>query len=335
MRKFVISDLHGCGDIYDSVIAYLENLSLTELEPVHLYINGDLIDRGIDSYRMLMDVIKRCRENSNLVIHYMAGNHEQLMYRACVHKLKNGHFPFGTWDFNNNFDTKEGLSKLSQEELDDVASFIGGLDIYKKFDERVKGNNVLLVHAAAPRVVLDTCELKLSSRVEIANAALWSRVNENGCSRLGKDGYITIVGHSMNKGKYGFEYDPKDRVLNIDGGCATYATGFFDKRYVPLVEIIPGKLEILVFNHDNEIVKGFTLKSELEEMRESSLDHRRVFLEPNLNGCGEDYRRRVEDKNNTRISVNLDIDIDIPIDETPEEDDSDMKIYRKEDFTKK
>ena len=54
MRKFIVSDLHGNGEVYDSIISYLENISL--IDKVELYINGDLIDRGIDSMRMLEDV---------------------------------------------------------------------------------------------------------------------------------------------------------------------------------------------------------------------------------------------------------------------------------------
>ena len=45
MRKFIVSDLHGDGAIYDSVINYLENLH-NEGEDITLYINGDLVDRG-------------------------------------------------------------------------------------------------------------------------------------------------------------------------------------------------------------------------------------------------------------------------------------------------
>ena len=30
MRKFIISDLHGNGEVYDSIMAYLDNISLKE-----------------------------------------------------------------------------------------------------------------------------------------------------------------------------------------------------------------------------------------------------------------------------------------------------------------
>ena len=39
------------SEVYDSIIAYLENISL--VDEVELFINGDLIDRGQDGYRMI------------------------------------------------------------------------------------------------------------------------------------------------------------------------------------------------------------------------------------------------------------------------------------------
>jgi hypothetical protein len=55
MQKYIVSDIHGNGDIYDTIMGYLENVSLTD--EVTLYINGDLFDRGLDSFRILLDVI--------------------------------------------------------------------------------------------------------------------------------------------------------------------------------------------------------------------------------------------------------------------------------------
>ncbi len=44
MRKFIISDIHGFGNVYYSMMNYVDNIS--KEEDVELYINGDLFDRG-------------------------------------------------------------------------------------------------------------------------------------------------------------------------------------------------------------------------------------------------------------------------------------------------
>ena len=61
MRKFIISDIHGFGNVYYSLMSYLDNIS--EHEEIELYINGDLIDRGYESAEILLDVKKRIVEN--------------------------------------------------------------------------------------------------------------------------------------------------------------------------------------------------------------------------------------------------------------------------------
>ena len=70
MRKFVVSDLHGNGEVYDSIMAYLENISL--IDDIELYINGDLIDRGPDSYRMLEDVMDRINNKKGFPIYFQS-----------------------------------------------------------------------------------------------------------------------------------------------------------------------------------------------------------------------------------------------------------------------
>ena len=78
MRKFIISDIHGLGNVYYSIMNYLDNIS--KLEPIELYINGDLIDRGMESAEILLDVKKRIEEYNQRII-YLGGNHELLMHQ--------------------------------------------------------------------------------------------------------------------------------------------------------------------------------------------------------------------------------------------------------------
>ena len=60
---YAVSDLHGC---YDKYIKLLERLKMTSNDS--LYILGDIVDRGSDGMKILLDLIKRknvfsCRGN--------------------------------------------------------------------------------------------------------------------------------------------------------------------------------------------------------------------------------------------------------------------------------
>ena len=62
---YVMSDLHGCFDKY---LLMLEKIKLSEKDT--LYILGDVVDRGADGVRILLDIAKR----KNVVM--LRGNHD-------------------------------------------------------------------------------------------------------------------------------------------------------------------------------------------------------------------------------------------------------------------
>ena len=62
---YVMSDLHGCFDKY---LLMLEKIKLSEKDT--LYILGDVVDRGADGVRILLDIAKR----KNVVL--LRGNHD-------------------------------------------------------------------------------------------------------------------------------------------------------------------------------------------------------------------------------------------------------------------
>ena len=51
---YAVSDLHGC---YDKYIKLLERLNMTSDDS--LYILGDIVDRGSDGMKILLDLVKR------------------------------------------------------------------------------------------------------------------------------------------------------------------------------------------------------------------------------------------------------------------------------------
>ena len=141
----------------------------------------------------------------------------------------------------------------------------------------------------------------------------------------------------MNGSKYGFDYDPVEHVLNIDGCCGRYATGSFEYNCVPLVEVKDGKLEILIFTHDNQLLTGFILDKNIRRMSIRDVKKRRVLINHELDNLGASYRDGITSgKSNKQDDIDIKIfDLSKDDEHFEEEDDDDIKIYRKEDFTKK
>lgn len=307
MRKFIVSDLHGNGDIYDSIMGYLDNLCLEE--EVELYINGDLIDRGLDSFRIFVDVIERVQGKGKVLIHYLGGNHELMMYQA-LKKRKPGKsvHPWCDWMNNGGWVIEGELDSREDGEYlcDSFRDFLGDLKIYHVFDESIDHKRMVLVHAQVPRDIKDTCLMKIHDDNFSVFKAVWTRKEEKDpfisvlkkmvqWNRIGLDGYFTIKGHTPVCNSNGFLIDSLENVINIDGGCAGYAFGKFEFDHIPLLEVEDGFLQILVFNHNNEIEKGYYFDGKLVSMEDDSLEKIRKHLNPSYQNQQKCYQKRILD----------------------------------------
>lgn len=291
MRKFIVSDLHGNGGVYDSIMGFLENVSLKE--DVELYINGDLIDRGLDSLRMLLDVMERVKNPSKIKIHYLGGNHELMMYQA-LRKRKPGKTvnTWSNWLLNGGHVIEGTVDEMPNGDqlFDQIRDFTGELGIYHIFNERILENPIVVVHAQIPR---EFKMMKISDNDRAVSKAVWRREkDEFGIPHsIGKKGYFGIVGHTpVSKG---FLYNGIENYINIDGGCAGYAIGQFQYNKVPLVEIKEDSLDILLFNHNNQIVNGYHFNGSFTKMGDEELNKNRILLDPQFDGQEEKYQREI------------------------------------------
>ncbi len=287
MRKFVVSDLHGDGNVYYSIMNYLENLSKESEEEIVLYINGDLIDRGPASVEMLLDIKDRIVNNKGFKVVYLAGNHELMMHQASL-EMNDKH----CWPVNSNWFwgnggavTAYGLEdNTSLEEELDTIKFVSNLHIYEKLEEKLSGKQIVIVHAQCPMEVKDTCDLTVKDNTKEVEDYLWTRKYDQWTgeeARIGNPKYFAIVGHTPVDNSFGVEFDPLENCLNIDGGCAQYVSGYIDYDHEPLVEIDAknNRLIILTFNHENKIVRGSYLKNgQISIMKEKDLQHYRKYL---------------------------------------------------------
>ena len=287
MRKFIISDIHGNGNLYYSVMSYIENISI--YDDVTLYINGDLIDRGIDSAEILLDLINKINNKNNpFKIVYLGGNHEQLMYEIYQKRRKGIYVSnYNDWYNNGGNITDQTIEDLlEKDEILKVVDFIGNLELYHKFNEKINNKNIVLVHASSPVDAKDNCHLKIKDDEANINYLLWTRINDPSIPfrcRIGYKDYFTIAGHTPNNSKYGYIYDKDENYLNIDGGSAMYVSGYFEYNHYPLIEIKDNYLKILTFNNNNEIIYGNYFKDfKSIPFTYEELDNERKFLNKDL-----------------------------------------------------
>lgn len=265
MRKFIISDIHGFGNLYYSVMSYLDNIS--KEEDIELYINGDLIDHGYESAEILLDVIKRIKENKFKII-YLGGNHELMMHEFFEKVKKEKRITYlEDWHLNGGSITYDRLYEIlkTDDKVFEVANYVSNLKIYHKFEEKIKDKNIVLIHAACLDNINDSCNLKIKDNNGDVFRGTWTReydirtllgfsfINPHK-NELGNSSYFTIVGHTPNDSPLGFVYDKDGNYLNIDGGSGSYVSGFFQYNHFPLIEVCSGYLKIITFNSNNEII---------------------------------------------------------------------------------
>ena len=295
MRKFIVSDLHGNGDVYDSIMSYLENLD----EELELYINGDLIDRGLDSYRMLFDVKERIMYPSKIIIKYLGGNHELMMYSALSHKLKRGSYKrFDNWFSKSNGGKiiAEKLEQEPKEKTEEIVEFINDLDIYQSFPETINNKPIILVHAQPPLKVQEICHLKIGDNNRIVKSCVWNRLRDDTLSAvlhfINKKDFLTIIGHTPVE-EIGVEKVSFFNAINIDGGCSAYANGLFTWDHVPLVEIEDNRLSIIIFNHNNEIINGMYYDGAFINMSKKEIEDKRKYLNHKYDNQALGYQKKI------------------------------------------
>ena len=126
---YAVSDLHGC---YDKYIKLLERLNMTSDDS--LYILGDIVDRGSDGIKIVLDLIKR--DN----IFSCRGNHDhcaQILLRNFA--IPNDCFfadgleeTFRLWLSDGGSTTYEEFLKLDENKQQAALSYLGSLPLFEE-----------------------------------------------------------------------------------------------------------------------------------------------------------------------------------------------------------
>lgn len=241
VRNFVVSDLHGQGQIYSSIISTLEDEQRRyPNEKIVLYINGDIIDRGPNSIPMLLDVMDRVKKRKgNIEVKMLAGNHELIMLEAIEKKVNGKWNDWSTWFLGSNGGqvSSKQFDALPVSKQQEVIDFLENLPLNKVFDDPILGDRgVVIAHASA----VDTRGIKTLKDIlgnRQLSDVLWVRKKSGyNCAPVGRTNYLSIIGHTPTRSRH-IEYDQDDNVLYIDCGCAKITHNPDLNILVPLVEL--------------------------------------------------------------------------------------------------
>lgn len=143
---YVLSDIHGH---YDKYRAMLEAINFKPADT--LYILGDVIDRGLDGCKILLDMMGR----PNVVP--ILGNHE-LVAAVCLPWLleevtdqslaalgEDQIAALSEWITNGGGPTLRALKQLRQEEREEILEYIRDMELYAEVT--AGGRSFVLVHA--------------------------------------------------------------------------------------------------------------------------------------------------------------------------------------------
>lgn len=129
-RVFVCSDIHGQYDLYQKA---LKDINLNEKD--HLFILGDVTDRGPDGIRILQDIMER--KNVTCLL----GNHEHMMYNH----LQYGNMPHWKSPNNGGDKTYEKYIELGPNERKKILDFIRNMPLQVELE--YKGKTFLFSHS--------------------------------------------------------------------------------------------------------------------------------------------------------------------------------------------
>ncbi len=196
MKKYVISDIHGCKKTF---IALLDKIGLSTSD--ELYLLGDYIDRGPDS-KGVLDTIFELQQN-NYKVNCLRGNHEQML----LDQRSEGEI--SAWTRHGGLQTLQSFGIADGMYIPHAyIRFLTDLPYYLLVDD------YLLVHAGVNFKVLNPLEDIVSM--------IWLRDWYKDVDKhwLGKR--IVIHGHTpMSRLSIQYQLEQLETlpVLDIDNGC--------------------------------------------------------------------------------------------------------------------
>lgn len=234
---FVMSGIHGQGKLYDWVVNSLDEEA--KKFKITLIIDGDVIDRGPESIRILIDIMNRVKhKKGNLNVILLPGNHEQMMYSAIKYGIENNKWRKDDPWFhlaNHGVETAHDYLLLSDDLQDELYEFLGSLPLFCRIKGKKNETSYVIVHALAPTNALTAPKIPTLKDIEsrkdlqVLKYCLQYRKSDKNLNihipniSIQEDNVITIIGHTPVEELQGYRMEEDRHLLMIDGGCSYIA----------------------------------------------------------------------------------------------------------------
>lgn len=180
---YACSDIHGNYEVYKKAVDHISDHD-------KLYIIGDVIDRGADGIKILLDLMQR--ENVELIL----GNHEWMMLTTVMSGYDSSFADIWTLECNQGRVTMESLKKLDYSARTALVDFLGRRRIAARIVEN--GKTYTLTHGY------------YDSRVEkILDTPFMDVITDIDGGRIGRgSANHDILWNSLLKGHPAYDYSP-------------------------------------------------------------------------------------------------------------------------------
>lgn len=206
--NYVLADIHGNSEAFDQI------LSMIDLkDDDHLYILGDVVDRGPDGIALL----QRIRKMPNATL--LLGNHEYMMINAL--RYPNNTRYKSIWRRNGCEPTYDAFCALDKDAQEDLLQYVESLPLQTEVSlKTTTGDSTFVLVHAAPQELYAKEGWQNENKREFV---VWYRM----ALVLPKEltGKTLIFGHTPTENVQAADW-PKMRiahgagVLDIDCGCA-------------------------------------------------------------------------------------------------------------------
>jgi serine/threonine protein phosphatase 1 len=198
MRKFAVSDIHGCNLTFNALLKKIEFSKSDEL-----FLLGDYIDRGPDS-KGVIDTIFKLQESGHFV-KCLRGNHEYgiLESRNNLNQFRAWHSNWGGRQTMESF----GVFRLSEIER-------RYWNFWKELPYFFEVDNYILVHAGM--------NFNVENPMKDTDSMMWARGWYKDLNKDWLNDRIIVHGHTpVSRGFIESQLEELNaaQVLNIDNGC--------------------------------------------------------------------------------------------------------------------